>query len=429
VAPSPPVDTEDSDDPTADNYVAPWHSDQRYIPADVRFVVAWWLDEPERVGQSFVVDDARVLGRSRSSSSALLAFHRPFSAPVPAAHPRTQTLSRHHLEFLPEEPGAIRVLNVGRRALRHNGAVTTDCLVRPGDVLYIEDVAVLVADTWPRAFDPGAAAVLDTRFPFGTPDGDGIVGETAAAWQLRIELARLAARGRHALVLGETGVGKELAARALHQRSPRARGPFVARNASTFTETLIAAELFGSARGFPDPRSPERLGLIGMADGGTLFLDELGELPETMQARLLRVLDSGGDYQRLGKDAIRTSAFCFVGATNRDPDTLKNDLGARLPAHPLNTRGLLQLLLLSAESSPEGYLRLTPAVSEAVGLQGPPREAPAAISAEDPAFRRQIERAIEEHGTVKGAAEHLGMDRFKLSRTMGRLGIPKPARP
>jgi transcriptional regulator with GAF, ATPase, and Fis domain len=97
--------------------------------------------------------------------------------------------------------------------------------------------------------------------------------------------------------------------------------------------------------------------------------------------------------------------------------------------HPLNTRGLLQLLLLSAESSPEGYLRLTPAVSEAVGLQGPPREAPAAISAEDRAFRQQIERAIEEHGTVKGAAEHLGMDRFKLSRTMGRLGIPKPARP
>jgi hypothetical protein len=80
VAPSRPVVTEDSDDPTADNYVASWHSDQRYIPADVRFVVAWWLDEPERVGQSFIVDDARVLGRSRSSSSALLAFHRPFSA-------------------------------------------------------------------------------------------------------------------------------------------------------------------------------------------------------------------------------------------------------------------------------------------------------------------------------------------------------------
>ncbi len=83
-------------------------------------------------------------------------------------------------------------------------------------------------------------------------------------------------------------------------------------------------------KGYPNPGMPERPGLVGAADGGTLFLDEIGELPRALQANLLRVLDSDGEYHRLGGSAGTSSSFRFVGATNRDAESLKHDLCARL---------------------------------------------------------------------------------------------------
>jgi DNA-binding NtrC family response regulator len=105
----------------------------------------------------------------------------------------------------------------------------------------------------------------------------------------------------------------------------------VARSAATIPASLIDAELFGNVKGYPNPGMPERPGLIGAAEGGTLFLDELGELPASLQANLLRVLDSGGEYHRLGASTARRADIRLVGATNRDPATLKHDLAARLP--------------------------------------------------------------------------------------------------
>jgi hypothetical protein len=123
----------------------------------------------------------RALGRSESSSSAILR-HRQSSVPVHRRRDRARRRSRGTISSsCPRESEIVHVLNVGRRALRHNGQVTTDCLVRAGDVLYIEDVAVLVADAWPCAFDRRVAAVADAGFPFGAPDLDGIVGETISA--------------------------------------------------------------------------------------------------------------------------------------------------------------------------------------------------------------------------------------------------------
>jgi DNA-binding NtrC family response regulator len=118
-------------------------------------------------------------------------------------------------------------------------------------------------------------------------------------------------------------------ARALHALSERAGRPLVARNAATFPETLIDAELFGNAANYPNPGMKARPGLIGEADGSTLFLDEIGELPASLQAHLLRVLDSG-EYHRLGESSTRRAEVRIVAATNRDPAALKHDLLARL---------------------------------------------------------------------------------------------------
>src|SRR6185369_7117992 len=92
----------------------------------------------------------------------------------------------------------------------------------------------------------------------------------------------------------------------------------------------VDAELFGNVKNYPNPGTPEREGLIGEADGSTLFLDEIGELPVHMQAHLLRVLDRGGEYQRLGDSRAQRADLRVVAATNRPLDALKHDFLARL---------------------------------------------------------------------------------------------------
>jgi transcriptional regulator with GAF, ATPase, and Fis domain len=172
---------------------------------------------------------------------------------------------------------------------------------------------------------PGEAPVAP---PWGGPDADGWVGESPAAWRVRQLVAFVAERPAHVLVLGESGTGKELVGLALHRRSPRARGPFVARSAATIPASLADAELFGNLKGYPNPGMPGRPGLIGEADRGTLFLDEFGELPHDVQARMLRVLDAG-EYSPLGEARARRADLRLVAATNREPDELKHDVLAR----------------------------------------------------------------------------------------------------
>jgi transcriptional regulator with GAF, ATPase, and Fis domain len=119
------------------------------------------------------------------------------------------------------------------------------------------------------------------------------------------------------LVLGETGVGKEVFAEAVHARSQRASGPFVKLNCAALTESLLESELFGFEKGAFTGANAAKIGLFEAADGGTLFLDELGEMPLTTQAKLLRVLETG-EVTRIGSVKPRTIDVRFVGATNRD---------------------------------------------------------------------------------------------------------------
>src|SRR5262249_38405316 len=167
-------------------------------------------------------------------------------------------------------------------------------------------------------------------FAFGAADTHGIVGESPAAWALRDTVAFAARSVGHVLIHGESGVGKELVARAIHALSARRARPLGARNAATFPEALVDAELFGNAKNYPNPGMIEREGVVGEADGSTLFLDEIGELPAALQAHLLRVLDRGGEYQRLGEPRVRRADLRVVAATNRSIDELKHDLAARL---------------------------------------------------------------------------------------------------
>ena len=139
--------------------------------------------------------------------------------------------------------------------------------------------------------------------------------------EMYAELQRAAGSNINVLLLGETGVGKEVVARSLHARSRRAGGPFVAINCAALPETLLEDELFGHERGAFTGAVGVRAGLFESADGGTLFLDEIGELPLTTQAKLLRVLEDR-KVVRVGGRTERNFDARFVAATNRDLEAL-----------------------------------------------------------------------------------------------------------
>jgi len=155
-----------------------------------------------------------------------------------------------------------------------------------------------------------------------------LVGSSPAMRDLFARLHRLAFSEASVLVQGETGTGKELVARAVHDASPRAGGPFVIVDCGAIPESLLEGELFGHAKGAFTGASGARKGVIEAADGGTLFLDEIGELPLTMQPKLLRVIESRS-LRRLGEPAYRPVNVRFISATHRDLRLMVNERGFR----------------------------------------------------------------------------------------------------
>lgn len=304
--------------------------ERRRVPA---LALLWARDEAERVGEVLLLErGVRVLlGRSDGPAAGVLRGELVRQRPgrvEPTGPLRSARVSRDQLVLRADADGEIRVENVGRCPLLVNGQEATVATVGPGDRLeLLGQVGFLVTER-PVSSLPWPEGLPLPRFPFGSADPAGIVGESEAAWKLREEIAFLAPRSGHVLVRGESGTGKELVAQALHGGSGRAGRTFVARNAATIPDSLVDAELFGNARNYPNPGMAERPGLIGEADGGTLFLDEFGELPPSVQAHLLRVLDAG-EYQRLGDARPRRSDFRLIAATNRPESALKEDVLAR----------------------------------------------------------------------------------------------------
>ena len=156
-----------------------------------------------------------------------------------------------------------------------------------------------------------ADAELAARFDFY-----GIIGRTPIMQELFDMIRQLAPYARTALITGETGTGKELAARALHKLGPRRDRRFVVFNCSTLVESLAESELFGHTRGAFTGAVEPKAGLFEKADGGTLFLDEIGELPPAVQAKLLRVIEYG-DVRRVGAAEGKRVDVHVVAATNR----------------------------------------------------------------------------------------------------------------
>nr|WP_083700625.1 sigma 54-interacting transcriptional regulator [Halomonas sp. 1513] len=170
---------------------------------------------------------------------------------------------------------------------------------------------------------------------------DDLLGDSAAMQRLRSQVIRAAETQLAVLLQGQTGTGKDCVARAIHRFSARAEGPFMAINCAAIPEALLESELFGHAKGAFSGADQAREGLIGQADGGTLFLDEIGDMPLALQAKLLRVLESGR-YRPLGASDERCADLRLVAATHQPlrerirDQRFRADLYYRLGQFPLS---------------------------------------------------------------------------------------------
>jgi two-component system response regulator HydG len=312
----------------------------------------------------------------------------------------------------------------------------------------------------------------------------GMVGRGPVMQELFDTIRRVAPHVRTVLVTGETGTGKELVAKALHRLGPRKDRRLITVNCSAVVETLFESELFGHMRGAFTGATDNKLGLFEHADGGTIFLDEIGELPLSLQAKLLRTVEYG-EVQRVGALDTRRIDVCVIAATNRDlmneaaagkfrsdlyyrlailelhlvplrdrredipyltavvirecADRLKRSIvgitpaGERLlqlaewPGNVRQLRHVIERACLLSDGRMLTERELTAALAAAGGAARP--AAVPAASKPNPnrlstAQRDQIERVLQEVGGNKtAAAQQLGMSRRSLYRWLERLDI------
>lgn len=163
----------------------------------------------------------------------------------------------------------------------------------------------------------GGARDVASTSPWPTDSFGALLGGSHTMRALYRTLAKIADSDAPVLVHGETGAGKELAARAIHDASPRKNAPFMVVDCAALPETLLDAELFGHSRGAFTGATGARAGALEAARGGTVFLDEIGELPKSVQPKLLRALEAK-TIRRLGENQHRPIDVRFIGATHRD---------------------------------------------------------------------------------------------------------------
>jgi DNA-binding NtrC family response regulator len=312
----------------------------------------------------------------------------------------------------------------------------------------------------------------------------GMVGSSAAMNRLIAEIRRAAPTKARVLIHGESGVGKELVAKAIHELSRRAGGPFIKLNCAAIPENLVESELFGHEKGAFTGADRRHIGRFERADGGTLFLDEIGEMPVGIQARLLRVLQEG-ELERVGGTKNIPVNVRVIAATNRDLEaevkagTFREDLYFRLNVVPLSVPPLrerkddigdLALFLLQRscdenELSPKDFDDAALAALSAHNFPGNVRELAHLVdrlailtpgrtitpddvgralpgakkldSSEVPTEGKLYEilegverRVIEERiskfdGNMSRAAEDLGLERSHLYKKVKRLGIER----
>jgi DNA-binding NtrC family response regulator len=220
------------------------------------------------------------------------------------------------LQAMPRENGAPQVIMISahgdtRAAVKAVKMGAADYLTKPFD---LDDLLHTIGTALERS---RMASEIDFHRRAALRQ-TGLVGESEVMRELSATLTRIAASGAaRILVLGESGTGKGLVARALHAGSSRAAGPFIEVNCASLPEQLIEAELFGAEKGAYTGAHQRRVGLVTLADKGTLFLDEIGELPLPLQAKLLHFLENG-QYRAIGSTHSLQADVRVVAATNRD---------------------------------------------------------------------------------------------------------------
>lgn len=319
------------DSPTSEVSVAPPRV--RVLPA---VVTVWCKPAPFRVGDVGFIDletrRERVMGRDVSPAEGPSEYVKHFRQQpgrlVPTGTLPGTDLSRRQLVFRPT-PGGVELEAAGKLPVLLNGHPVERGgvrLLRLGDVIQLKDHSNFLfterVAEMPELFGVPIHA-------FGQPDAHGFVGESPAAWKLRADLHAAARLLSHVLLLGETGTGKELAARALHRLFGRTT-ELMAYNAATLPPGVADSMLFGGRKNYPNGNSPEIIGWVEACLGSTFFLDEIGELPLELQGKLLRL--TMGEYQRVGEDKPRRANVTLIAATNRPLDRLKADLPPRFDA-------------------------------------------------------------------------------------------------
>jgi DNA-binding NtrC family response regulator len=248
-----------------------------------------------------------------------------------------QTVSRYHLELRCEE--GVFVKDLGSRNGTFVGDVRIqEAMVPIGARLRIGRTVLALLDAGVEAASPQPSA----------PDVPGLVGLSPAMFDIARAVERLGHSNVSVLVQGETGTGKELVARAIHDASARAKGPFVVVDAGALPATLIASQLFGHERGAFTGAERRQEGAFELAQGGSIFLDEIGELPLAIQPALLGVLERRSFRRLGGRDDIQVDVR-VISATHRDlraeanqgtfrPDLYFRLAVARIEISPLRER-------------------------------------------------------------------------------------------
>ncbi len=244
------------------------------------------------------------------------------------------TVSRYHLELLPRGDG-VHVRDLGSTNGTYLGGL------RLSDAVIEEEVTLTVGMTRLKISvdeeDLGRPPALTT---FGS-----VIGRSPPMQQLFGVLSRVAPTDSTILLRGETGTGKELIARAIHQASTRRAAPFVVVDCASVAPTLIESEFFGHVKGAFTGAVSDRDGAFLSANGGTVFLDEIGELPLELQPKLLRVLEAG-TVRRVGDDHSRSVDVRVIAASHRDleravtDNTFRRDLFFRLCVVPVEIPAL-----------------------------------------------------------------------------------------
>ncbi|MBX7097709.1 MAG: sigma 54-interacting transcriptional regulator [Myxococcaceae bacterium] len=359
------------------------------------------------------------------------------------------TVSRQHAVLELTRTG-LTVKDLGsRNRTWYLGAAITEASVPLGATIRFGKTLVRVSQD--PASTPGVVEA---------PPIPGLLGESPPMRRLVAALRRVAAESASVLLRGETGVGKEQVARAIHTTSPRASGPFVVFDCSRGTSELIESDLFGHQAGAFTGAVSQRIGAIERANGGTLFLDEIGELDVSLQPRLLRVLESR-TFSRVGDTTTRSSDFRLVAASHRDLEAMvkerkfREDLFFRLAvvvldvpplrerrddipilarafagdqAHRLSDATLASWL---SQPWPGNVRELRNAVERALlELNPEPKAAASRATVLDSVDKVLVEQALEKASfDVNEAAKLLNLSRSQVYRLMQKLGIsPKRRR-